>query len=191
MKSALFSLIVLISAWAQAGLQQDFLELKNHGRNLQDTGAICEEMAVLEMQREYGPNYTVISGIEYADHNGTVGELDVIVFDKNMNQAVMIGEVKCWKNMRDGLRKAMDQRQRFLRNVNSGKALKFRWKDNPDVKFTKQQLNKAQAFISIAQQGARSEGYDRELAYSLRDLMELRDMIMKCQSSGACKKPLH
>jgi hypothetical protein len=174
-----------------AGLDQDYLDLKDRGRNLQDTGAICEEVAILEKQREYGNQYTVISGIEYGDRYRTIGELDLIIFENRTNTAVLIGEVKCWKNMAAGLRKAKDQRQRFLQNVHSGKELFFRWKDNPQVRFTKQQLNKAERFISVAQRGSIAVGYDLELEHSLSELMQLRDKIMQCQTAGLCKKPKH
>jgi hypothetical protein len=184
-------LLIFVSVFAQAGIQQDYLELKDFGRNLQDTGAICEEVARLNKQKEYGNQYTIISGIEYADQDGTVGELDVVVFENRTNQVVQIGEVKCWKDMAAGLRKAHDQRQRFLKNVRSSKELHFSWKDDRSLRLTKQQFNKVTDFISIAQKGSKSVGYEMELDYSLGQLMDLRSMIMTCQSSGACKRPLH
>jgi hypothetical protein len=191
MKAVLGTFVVLFSIFAHADLQQDYLELKDHGRSLQDTGTICEEVAVLEMQRQYGPQYTVLSGIEYGDQNRTIGELDLIVFDKNTNQAVLIGEVKCWKSMGGGLRKAHEQRQRFLQSLSSNKPLKFRLKDDPSIPFTKDQFTDAEEFISIAQKGSISSGYDMELEHSLNELMTLRDMIMKCQKSGSCKQSPH
>lgn len=181
----------LISNLAQAGLLQDYEAIKNNGRNLQDTGAICEEVAMLEKQREYGDQYTVISGVEYSDRDGTVGELDIVVFENRTNTAVLIGEVKCWKDMSSGLRKAREQRQRFLTNIKSSREIHFRWKNDPKVRLTKQMFNKTDQFISIAQKGAKKSGYENELSYTLLELMELRDMIMGCQVSKACKPGMH
>ncbi len=183
--------VSLISVVAQADLLHDYEAIKNNGRNLQDTGAICEEVAKLDKQREYGDQYTVLSGVEYSGRDGTIGELDIVVFENRTNEAVLIGEVKCWNDMSQGLRKARDQRKRFLDNINSRRELHFRWKDDPKVRLTKQMFNKTDVFISIAQKGAKKQGYENELQYTLRELMELRDMIMGCQASKACKPALH
>lgn len=189
----LFVLVSLFPFFAVANLETDFEAIKNNGRSLQDTGAICEEVAQLQMKRQYpADRYNVLTSIAYADLNGTVGELDVIIFEKASNQAIVIGEVKCWRNMEGGLSKARSQRSRFLSNIKSGKALTFTWLPDPgSYHFTKQNFNKVNTFITIAQKGSKSAGYDLELEHSLGDLMELRSRIMNCQSQGACKRPDH
>lgn len=174
---------------AHAGIQQDFAELKNQGRNLQDTGAICEEVARLEMQRQYGHQFEVLTGIEYSGQSGSIGELDVVVFNRRNYQVVLIGEVKCWKDMEEGLRKAHDQRQKFFKIMNSMRTIYFHAKDDSSVRFSKQQFSQNPRFVSIAQKGGVSVGYDFEFNYSLAELMELRNLILRCQSSGACKRP--
>ncbi len=191
MKAILAVLLIFFSCLAHADLEQDYLELKDHGRDLQDTGTICEEVAVLEMQRKYGPQFTVLSGLEYGEPNRVIGELDLIVFDNQSQQAILIGEVKCWKSLGQGLQKAHEQRRRFLKTIYSSKSLKFRLKDDPSRPFALEQFNEAHDFISIAQKGSLDSGYDFELEYSLSDLMSLREKIMKCQKSGSCKTVQH
>jgi hypothetical protein len=113
----------------------------------------------------------------------------LIVFDKQTNNAILIGEVKCWRNAKSGLKKAREQRKRFLDNVRSSKALTFKWLSDPKEKFTKTQFNKTSNFISISQLGTVDKGFDVELDYTLDELMQLREDIMRCQDSGECVKP--
>lgn len=183
----------LIPSVVFANLETDFQAIKNNGRNLVDVGAICEEVAQLDMKRKYPEDqYRVLTSISYSDLDGTVGELDLIIFEKASDQVVVVGEVKCWQNMEAGLRKARDQRARFQRHVNSSKVITFKWLPDPSAyRLTKKQFNKVNNFITVAQRGARSAGYDIELEHSLADLMELRSRIMQCQSQGTCKKPNH
>lgn len=182
--------IVFYGIFAFAGLAEDFEKIKNNGHDHEPTGAICEEIAQLRFSEIYpAPEYEVITGVQYSDEkNSTIGELDLIVFNKD-KVAEVIGEVKCWTNAKSGLKKAADQRKRFQKNVNSPKALKFKWLNDPARKLTKTQFNKVQKFVFIAQSGTIADGYDYELPYTLRELMHLRTDILNCQAQGNCKKP--
>lgn len=189
--NSLLSIVVLIFAnLAFAGLAEDFDQIKDHGRNLEPIGSICEEIAQLRFAEKYpAPDYKVVTGIEYSDSERTLGELDVVVFNTKTNIVDVVAEVKCWKNAKSGLDKAKDQRARFLKNVKSSKALKFKWLDDPKLKLTKTQFNKVSQFYSIAQSGSMKSGYDFELPYTLKELMDLREDLLRCQDSGNCKKP--
>jgi len=179
-----------LSFTAFAGLSDDFEQIKKLGRNLEPTGAICEEVARLRFSEKFPePEFRVVTGIEYSDKDGTLGELDVVVFNNETQIAQVIAEVKCWTNAKSGLKKAKEQRHRFLTNVKSSKALKFRWMDDPKLPLTKTQFNKASEFYFIAQSGTQAHGFDYELPYSLNELMQLRKEILVCQSSGKCPKP--
>lgn len=190
MKS-IFSLFILIASInAFASLTEDFEKIKNHGRDLEPAGAICEEIAQLMFAEKYPePQYHVVTGIEYSDlKNRSIGELDIVVFNNQTNNVDIIGEVKCWKSPKNGLDKAKDQRQRFLTSVKSGQPLIFKWLDNPSVKLEKSQFTKVTNFYSIAQSGTIVDGYDFELPYTLKELMQLRKDILFCHSYGDCKK---
>lgn len=190
MKNFSFLLINLFVLNALAGLSEDYHTLKNSGKNFEVIGVICEEITQLRYAEQYPePTYKVLTGIAYSDSERTLGELDLIVFDNQTQNAILIGEVKCWKNAKSGLKKAHEQRKRFIDNIRSSKALVFRWLSNPKEKFTKTQFNKTNTFISISQQGTKSSGFDVELEYTLDELMKLRQDIMTCQNSGECVKP--
>ncbi len=181
----------IFSVTAFAGLGEDFEQIKDLGRNLEPIGAICEEIAQLRFAEKYPtPNYKVITGVEYADKDGTLGELDLVVINNETQVAEILGEVKCWKSPKSGLKKAKDQRQRFLTNVKSSKALEFKWLSDPKMKLTKTQFNKVKEFYFIAQSGTLNDGFDFELPYSLNELMQLREDILRCQDAGNCKKPV-
>lgn len=188
MKLVCILAVLFYAVCSFAGIPEDFEKIKDNGRDLEPTGAICEEIAQLRFSEMYpAPEYEVVTGIQYSDEDGTVGELDLIVFNKE-KVAEVIGEVKCWTNAKSGLKKAEDQRKRFQKNVNSPKALQFKWLNDPSRKLTKTQFNKAKKFVFIAQSGTFADGYDYELPYTLAELMHLRADLLNCQAQGNCKK---
>lgn len=191
MKSVLFLVGSLLTISSFAGLSEDYHALKNLGKNLEAVGSICEDVTQLRYIEQYPePQFRVLTGIAYSDNERTLGELDLIVFDNQTHNAVLIGEVKCWKDPKGGLKKAKEQRKRFLDNVKSSKALTFKWLSDPKEKFSKTQFNKTSNFISVSQLGTKDKGFDVELEYTLSELMQLREDIMRCQDSGECAKPV-
>ena len=187
MRASLLSLVLAFSFNTFAGLTEDYDKLKDLGRNLEPTGAICEEIAQLRFAEIYPePKYKVVTGVEYADKEKTLGELDVVVFNNETQIVDVVGEVKCYTTMKNGLKKAKEQRKRFLTNVGSPKALTFTWLSDRSLKLAKTQFKKVQKFVSIAQLGAVAKGYDYELPYTLNELMQLREDILKCQGDGVC-----
>lgn len=190
MKSVLlFVALLVFSGSAFATWSQDFAELKDIPRSYEDSGSICEEVARLEMQRSFpAPQYKVEVGIAYGDGTRTIGELDVVIFDNNLNKVYKIAEVKCWKDLRAGLQKAMDQRARFLKYNRSGKPLYFR-STSTKVAYDKAQFDHVDEFFSIAQKGGTKYGFDVELEYDLKQMHTYRTEMLRCQSKGECAKP--
>lgn len=180
--SLLVSLNIFAANWAE-----DFEALKGIPRSYQDSGAICEEIARLDVQKKYpAPQYKVEVGIAYGDNQRTIGELDVVVFDRN--QVILVGEVKCWKDLRGGLKKALDQRARFLKNLHSNKPLIFT-STSTHQRFSQNAFKDVQEFITIGQMGAVESGYDAELGYTLSELHGHTEDMIGCQNSGQCARP--
>lgn len=163
-----------------------FEELRDSGENYEIIGTVCEQVARLEMQRRYAQReYQVTTGIRYFDQTRTIGELDLVVIDRFTNRAVLIGEVKCWHNLNGALRKAKEQRARFLGVLKSGKPVEF---EGPEGKsFAWNQFVDSKEFISVSQNGGQSVGFDYELEGSLEELMDLRLRLIECQNQGLCK----
>jgi hypothetical protein len=183
------SLIIslLISLQVFAGIGEDFRALKDSGIDYEVVGAICEEVTRLRFEEEYPSNqYAVVTGVEYSDGNRTIGELDVVVFKNSTQQVIRIAEVKCWKNTKSAMAKARDQRQRFLRTIQSGRQTFFK-SLHSDYKFKRENFVGATDFIAVAQKGSKESGFDRELPYELKELMQLRKMMLECQSNHQCK----
>lgn len=173
-----------------AGYEDDFDAVQRRRPNLESKGAICEELAVLQLKKEY-PHNEVYSGIVYGDRHGAVGELDLVVLDRNGSKAIMIGEVKCWKDFREGLSKAREQRKRFFKTMSSSAPVEFFYLKDRSLKFTKNDFDSVTEFISVGPKGAKSLGYDIELDYSLEEIMDMRVEIMRCQHRGHCLSPVH
>ncbi len=193
MYKSMFSLTLLfvlsLGSISFAGMEEDFEALRSTPRSYEDAGAICEEVARLRVADEYpAPQYEVVTGIAYADSQRTIGELDVIVFDKNIDRAIKVAEVKCWKDPRGGLKKAQQQRQRFLSNVRSGKALQFVSTGVDGKRYSKDQFSQIQVFTTIAQKGTTENGFDQELEYTLKEFHAFRSKMIACQQAGECAK---
>lgn len=181
----------LMLAWSPvfAGWAEDFELLKDIPRSYEDSGAICEEVARLEIMREYpAPQYDVLVGIAYGDQNRVIGELDIVIFDKNLNKVVSIGEVKCWKDVRGGLAKAREQRQRFIKTNNASRATRFVSTSTKEV-YPPELFEQVREFFSMAQKGSQSQGFDRELSYTLKEMHTYRYDMIQCQSQGQCARP--
>lgn len=192
-----FVMALMVSLTASADWASDFEKLKNHPRSYEDSGAICEEIARLDLEREFesqfpDAHFEVLNGIGYADANGTLGELDVVVFEKNVetNQkhVVQIAEVKCWKDIKGGLEKAHEQRARFIKALRSAKELKF-YSTSSASHFDRAAFAPNTQFITIGQKGAGANGYDRELQYELLELHRFRNEMVRCQFQGQCARP--
>lgn len=189
MKFTSFVLAFLCSATTFATWQEDFSQLKSIPRSYQDAGAICEEVARLDMQKEYpAPQFTLINGIAYGDADRTIGELDVVVFDNNLHKVVRIAEVKCWRDLGGGLSKAHEQRQRFLKNLRSNKVLFFKSTSTQEL-FNQDEFEHVKEFITIGQKGSVAAGYDQELNYTLKELHGYTLEMISCQHKNECVRP--
>ncbi|QLY26238.1 hypothetical protein [Bdellovibrio sp. KM01] len=180
----LFSLNLFAANWAE-----DFEALKSVPRSYEDSGAICEEVARLDVRKQFpAPQYHVEVGIAYGDGHRTIGELDIIVFDLNMQRVVRIGEVKCWKSFSGGLNKARDQRGRFLKTIRSNGQVFFKNTSTGQM-YDQAWFEGINDFISIGQAGAVANGYDQELGYTLNELHQHTGDMLRCQKQGECAKP--
>ncbi|KHD87856.1 MAG: hypothetical protein OM95_12710 [Bdellovibrio sp. ArHS] len=190
MRNLLLSVALLLaasSAWAD--LAESFEKIKSHARHYRDPGAVCEEVAQVEFSELYpAPQYEVIVGVAYNVKGRTVGELDMVLLDKNTQKVAMVGEVKCYTDLRNGLKKAKQQRKRFLQVLGSGQKIDF---INTDTgkKYEYEQFQYVSQFVSISQKGGKAVGFDYELEHTLDEMSLLRDQMIHCQKDGLCPRP--
>ncbi len=191
MKHLAIALILFFSVTTFADYAEDLAVIKQLGHSVEPDGAICEEVAKLRFQEKYpAPQFMVVNGVEYSEKSGlTLGELDLIVIDNSQQMVKAVAEVKCWKSPKGGLKKAKEQRQRFITNLNSKKSLVFSAAYIPSLKLSKNQFSQVEEFFVIGQSETIAEGYDYELEYSLAELKHLRKEILECQAFNTCPKP--
>lgn len=183
------TIILTFYSSALASWTEDFEELRSVSRSYEDTGAICEEVARLALEKEYsGPQYQVIVGIAYADEVRTIGELDVVVLDNNIQKVIKIGEVKCWKDAAAGLVKAREQRTRFMKTIASNAKIRFRSTSTQEI-FESDKFVHAKEFFSMGPKGSVAVGFDRELKYTLKEIHDHRMDMIRCQHQGLCAQP--
>lgn len=177
--------VLTAQALAQTQIDEVFHQLKSNQRSYEDKGAICEEVAKVLLQKDFpAPRFKVEVGIAYGDLDKTIGELDEVIIDTTTNKAVQVIEVKCWTDLNAGREKALDQRARFLKNIRSAKELFFSSTSTQD-EFPQEMFEGLTDFRSIGQKGATAAGYDLEFPFTMKELMDLRVRLIRCQSWGA------
>ena len=174
------------SAWA-IGFDEAWNALQKSEEDFVNTGTICEHVARLELSRDFpSPKYQIDIGVSYLAGDQVIGELDVLVLEKKTGQVPVIGEVKCWRDLPAGLKKAQEQEVRFFETLEAGERdpnlavqfVKFIGSNALDSAFRPSQFMQRPDHLSIGQKGARAVGYDRELEMTLEELMDLRKKLL-------------
>lgn len=190
MKSLFLFLGLCLSLSTEAAdLQPVFEALKQSGVNYEPDGAVCEQVARLKLAETYPTaDFLVTGGVEYATGGETLGELDIVIFDKATQKVVLVAEVKCWKNLMSAMDKLKMQRDRFTWNLTQfPHRIQFVSYEGLHIDAT--QFPKDLQFKSISQMGGVRRGFDQELEFSLGELKELRTRLLKCQAWGDCARP--
>lgn len=185
------SFLYISQSWA-GNFAKDYDAIKNNGEKYQVIGVICEQVAKLRLQEKYpAPQYEVLTGIEYFEGKRTVGELDVTVLDNSQPKprAVVVSEVKCWKNLDNARKKALDQRQRFQTHIAGNQPIRIQMNHGDRRKFSREQFLTVSQYLAISQSGGEASGFEMTLDYSLEELMEMRRKIMECQERRECRAP--
>ncbi len=164
----------------------EYFELLSYEKtDFEPVGAVCERVAVREVESMYpAVNFNIMNSISYTEHKVTVGELDVVIFDKTTKKVEAVAEVKCWRSFGGALKKARDQRQRFLTHLNNNIEIT----DKDGKRYSKDLFKNIQKYFSISQAGGVNQGFDFELSLSLNDLMLLRSKLLDCKAAGRCPR---
>lgn len=163
-----------------------FEELSYEKTDFEPTGAVCERVAVREMEAYYPKTqFTIINGVQYDEKNTTVGELDLVIFNKNTEIVEAVAEVKCWRSFGGGAKKAKEQRMRFLQHLDRNIVI---YDKDTKKRYSKNQFKQIQKYFSISQQGGIGQGFEYELSLDLKELMQLRSQLLDCKLSGRCPR---
>jgi hypothetical protein len=171
-------------------LENMFNRLKDNRVNYKVMGTICEEIAKVQVSELYeSEKHVIITGIEYQNSKRTLGELDVVVFRKNDQEAILVAEVKCWRKLGAAHKKATEQINRFRHHIGQNKPLLMYTNPKNKKEFRMNQFDEHPEYITISQDGGENSGFDMTLGFNLDEVKWLRQKIMSCQSSGHCPKP--
>lgn len=169
----------------QVLLDQYFNQLKDRAVNYKKIGNILEQLITIQLETQYpAERYEILNGIEYQEEGGrTVGELDVIVFDRKTGNAEMVVEAKLSSNLKSAGKKASSQIKRFRAYLAEGKITKFHYIAHPEREFTVKQFGNVK-IVKIGSSGAPAHGFDSE--FDLRrdeaDVLQERLLTYKGES---------
>lgn len=182
-----FSLLASGLASAKMTEEDYFDELSRIPANYKVFGTVCEEMARIDLEKEFHPDfYEIKVGIEYRDASRTIGELDIIVFRRSDEEAIMVAEVKCWRNLHGAFVKANKQLNRFQNNCGREGDIHYVDKEH-EYHWT--QFDEIDRFQKISQLGGRKEGFDRTLTLDLEAIKRLHSRLLHCQENRQCATP--
>jgi len=166
-------------------IDEYFEVLSYEKTDFEPTGTVCERVAVREVESLYpSSNYDIKNSIQYDEHKTTVGELDVVIFNKDSHKVEAVAEVKCWRSFQGALKKAKEQRMRFLTYLNKNIVIT----DKDNKVYSKDVFKNIQKYFSISQDGGVNQGFDFELSLDFNELMELRKRLLDCRAQGRCPK---
>lgn len=195
LKKSLFtalSLLLLFSSSASAlTVEQAFQMLSRVPADYRIGGTVCEQLARYRFAYKFPPEtHRIDVGIVYTNsHGNTLGELDVVVFDRNTGRAVLIGEVKCWKNLKSAMKKAKLQLARFRSYVADKRPIHMYNSTNPDLRYNKKQFKSAPKLVYISQEGGQASGFQVSIGLPHAEVLQLQKMLLSCQKSGKCPRP--
>lgn len=187
--AALFFVILFSSvSFAGGDIEPYFEALRNSGANFEPDGTVCEEIARLEVTKEFGDAYEVTTGVEYSLGKDTLGELDVVVFERSTHKVVLVAEVKCWKNLQQAMDKLKAQRDRFTWNLTKH-AAHIQFQPDEGQNFRVEDFQGPFKFRAISQFGGLKHGFEQEIQLTLSEVKQLRSKLLKCQAWGECLRP--
>jgi len=185
------TLLISYSPQSQATSQKVidlFNILKGHPQNYEVFGTVCEEVARLRLYKEFPSSlYHITTGIEYGTPTRVIGELDVIIFRKSDKEAILIGEVKCWKNLKSARKKANIQLTRFINTIKKNTPLLFRDATYKNHIFYREQFDEHPDLIAVSQSDPGApQLFDLTIGIDLAEATELRSLLLTCQQRGKC-----
>jgi len=178
------SIFAKVNEYSEKKIQDYFEILSYEKTNFEPDGAVCERVAVREVDQLYPKeNYTIVNGIQYDDKKSTIGELDLVIFDKSTGKVEAVAEVKCWRSFQGALKKAKEQRMRFQTYLNRNIVL-----SDEDKRYSKNDFSNIKKFFTVSQAGGVNQGFDFELSLDLKEFIELRKRLLDCHAEGRCPK---
>jgi len=151
-------------------------------------GSIVEALAHSQLEVLYpAPHYEVIGDLDYQEGVRTVGELDLVVFDRESGRAVLVAEAKLTDNFKWARRSARKQIHRFQSYLHEGKITRFIHTADPKRTVTTNQFTDVGRYVLIGPRNALAAGFDYEVDVTRTEADELQAKLLK---RTAANKPV-
>ena len=182
--SSIIALLSCMSHLSFAGVVEDlFPQLRAQPVSYKVFGTVCEQIAKLEMMEQYdAKDYIVTSGIVYQNSTRTLGELDIVVLRRSDEEAILVGEVKCWRDLNGAQKKAQSQLSRFTETIASGKRISMHSDGETAKSYDRDQFDEQPKIITISQEGGEEFGFDHTIQIDLQDARDLYRMLNQGRS---------
>ncbi len=181
-------LILNFSSFARTGdlFEKDYFILKKIPADYRSFGAICEQVARLRLKEMFDPKkFQFIIGLEYRNSRRVLGEIDLIVVSKKNKKVIVVGEVKCWKNLKAASKKAKKQLNRFFTAIKSMEKILFFPKETVNLKFKKEDFFDAKRML-FSQKVEGDNPFENNIGLTLNQVKKLRQKLQVCQKNREC-----
>ena len=182
------SLLLTFSVFGRTGnnFERDYLILKKIAADYRSFGSICEQVARLRLKETFDPKkFNFLVGLEYRNSLRVLGEIDLIVFSKKDGRVVVVGEVKCWKNLNAAMKKAEKQLNRFFKSMKGEKKVFFYPKERVNIKFEKKAFMNAKKMY-FSQKTQKISPFKNDIGLTLLEVKKLREKLQTCQRNKEC-----
>lgn len=137
---------------------------KDLGFTYDDIDTVMRALAYATCQRTFpSEHYSILDSVQYDYGEGhTVGELDLIVWNRQQDVAERVYEVKLTGDPDEAYKRSMQQLGRFRRCIQYEKIKQFR--RGPQVlRITQDQFRRVSEYGSIGNRGTASAGFSLEI----------------------------
>ena len=183
-----FSFVLSFSSFGRTGdiYESDYLILKNIPADYKSFGTICEQVARLRLKEKFDSRkFQFLVGLEYRNSQRVLGEIDLVVVSKKSQKVKIVGEVKCWRDLKAAARKAKKQLNRFFNSIKSMEKIFFYPKERVSIKFKKEDFLNARRML-FSQKVDGDNPFENNIGLTLNEVKKLRKKIQACQSKKEC-----
>lgn len=192
MKRTLFLLVAFLAVFAATCLASEFPEgskLDKYYKLLSaydfvpyNQGYTLEELVKIDLKEKYPPQkFEITGGLEMANAAGfAIGEIDVLVLDRQTKKVVLIGEAKVWADLAKGLVKAKAQLAKLKEAIHSGEIKSLYFVPDPSRKLELDIFEGTQiSYETFGSKGAKGYGFDHELDITPAETTALNKALIK------------
>jgi hypothetical protein len=143
-------------------------------------GSVMEALAFAACAQKFPePRFEILPNLEYQGAGSrTLGELDLVVLDREKARVVLVVEVKLKSSFLKSDRRARDQLYRFQSHLNEGRITRFLYNRDRKRDLPVALFKENEAYARVGNQGALAGGFEYEIDLTREEADDLRDRIL-------------